>query len=173
MSQLKSSRVVLHWACMSMLLIGCTGTMMHDFHNGTEIAQFDIGKVGTVAESIDLPRGEADIAFVVRDYDCKQPLNASINVMVQLADGTPKQRMVNLGEITWPVSGQDCRPIGYLRLQDAKYTRPLRMTISRKSNPVRFAFTVTQAADAGRQMSIWVVYNDRNPVDRMLGSGSH
>lgn len=173
--KLKPNRVAVLFACGSMLLTGCTWLMMRDFHKGTEVAEIDIGRAYTITRSIDLPVGETDIRFVVRDYDCTQPLNASVNLEVRLASGTSRRRDVNLDDLTWPVSGADCRPIGYLELDDAKYTRPLRTTINRESNPVTFSITVTQAtdADAGRQMSIWVVYNDRDPVDRMLGILGH
>lgn len=157
-------------ASMSVLLVGCTWVLMRDFQKGTEIAEFDLGKVHELTKSMALPQGQADLAFVVRDYDCKKPLGASISVKIQFANGGGVQRDVNLDEITWPVSGRDCRPIGYLRLEDSAYTRPLRIVIGRESNPVSFSINVTQAADVDRQMSIWVVYGDRNPVDRMLGA---
>jgi len=91
--------------------------------------------------------------------------------MVQLANGTVTQQNVKLSELAWPRSGRDqnCRPIGFLRMDDGKYTRPLSITIDRKSNPVKFTVKVTQVADSERQMAIWVVYNDREPVVRMLG----
>ncbi|MEB2316138.1 MAG: hypothetical protein OZ919_08655 [Xanthomonadaceae bacterium] len=168
MKTLKPARTTVLFLCLSALLTGCTRLMMCDFHKGTEVARIDIGRVHTITRSIDLPAGKTDMSFVVRDYDCKQPLNASITLEIQLANGTIMQRDVNLDELTWPVSGGDCRPIGYLRLADPNYTRPLRITIDRKSNPVRLSISVMQAADASRQMSIWVVYNDRNPVDQML-----
>jgi hypothetical protein len=170
MRKIKTTRAVVFMASMSVPLAGCTWMLMSDFQKGTEIAEFDLGKVHNLTKSMALPEGEADFAFVVRDYDCKEPLGASISVKVQFAKGGSIQRDVNLDEITWPVSGRDCRPIGYLRLKDSAYTRPLRIVIGRESNPVSFSINVTQAADVGRQMSIWVVYGDRDPVDRMLGA---
>lgn len=151
-------------------LTGCQWLMMRDFHKGTEIMKIDIGRTHTVSRSIDLPTGEADISFVVRDYDCR-PLNASIKIEVQLANGTIKRQHVNLDELTWPSPEAECRPIGYLRVvDDSKFTRPLRLKINRESNPVIFSVTVKQAAVVTKQMSIWAVYNARNPVDRMLGT---
>jgi hypothetical protein len=170
MNKIKRTLVAVICAHTLAPLTGCQWLMMRNFHKGTEIMKIDIGRAHTISRSIDLPAGEADISFVVRDYDCK-PLNVSIKIEVQLANGTIKQQDVNLDELTWPSSGTYCRPIGYLRVvDDSNYTRPLRFKINRESNPVRFSVTVTQAADATRQMSIWAVYNARNPVDRMLGT---
>lgn len=165
---LKPTRVAVLAGSAIALLSGCSRLLWSDFDNGTELARIEIGTVGTVSSSIDLPEGEADLRFVVRDFDCTQPLGAAINVWIGLADGTEKQREVSLDDLRWPMAGEDCRPIGYLRLDDAKYTHPLSLNIGRQSNPVRFSFEVVRASDAKRQVSIWVVYNDREPVGRML-----
>jgi hypothetical protein len=115
MRKIKTTRAVVFMASMSVPLAGCTWMLMSDFQKGTEIAEFDLGKVHNLTKSMALPEGEADFRFVVRDYDCKEPLGASISVKVQFAKGGSIQRDVNLDEITWPVSGRDCHPIGYLR----------------------------------------------------------
>jgi hypothetical protein len=170
MRKFNPTRAVVLLVSMPVLLAGCTWLLMRDFQKGTEVAELDIGKVHALTKTVALPKGEADLAFVVRDYDCKEPLGASISVKIQFSNGGGIQRDVNLDELTWPVSGRECRPIGYLRLEDAASTRPLRIMIGRESNPVSFSIDVTQAADVGRQMSIWVVYRNRSPVDRMLGA---
>ncbi len=155
-------------ACI--FVVGCSQFMMSDFENATKIAQIKIGHSNTVAGSIDLPKGDADIRFVVRDYDCKQALDASINIDLQFADGANKKLAVNLNDLTWPTSGQGCHPIGYLRLDDSKYTHPLQFIVDQNSNPVKFSIKITSAVEADMQVAIWVVYNDREPINRMLGN---
>jgi len=167
-SKLKPSSVLAVFTCIAVLLSGCMRLMERDFEKALEVTTIDIGMPSTVAKTVELPLGEADLRFVVPDYDCAQPLNASITVKVQLADGKQKQRIVNLSELVWPQSGTECRAIGYLRSDHPDSARPFAMKISTKSNPVQFSIAVTLAANPARQLRLWVVYNDREPVDRML-----
>jgi hypothetical protein len=170
MKKIDSIWAMIRLIVVPVLLGSCTWLLMRDFQKGTQILELDIGQVHALTKSLALPEGEADLAFVLPGYDCKEPLSASISVKIRFADGGDVHQDVNLRDITWPASGQGCRPIGYMRLDDSTFTRPLRLVISRENNPVTFSFSVTRAADVSRQMSIWVVYGDRSPVDRMLGA---
>lgn len=110
--------------------------------------------------------------FVVGRYDCGQPLNAAIDIEIRLADGSIKRRQVDLDELTWPRSGTGCHAVGYLRSDDETLSRPLRFSVNAGSNPVGLSLAVTRAAETARQVRIWVVYNDRDPVARMLGENA-
>lgn len=156
-------------ACIPALLTGCTWLATRDFDKGTEIATIDIGKAYVSTRSMNLPKGDADLRFVVRGYDCGQPLNAAIEIEIRLADGSVTRRQVDLDELTWPRSGTGCHVVGYLRSDDETLSRPLRFTVNAASNPVGFSLAVTRAAETARQVHIWVVHNDRDPVARMLG----
>jgi len=153
---------------MPVLLTGCMWLMMRDFHKGMEVVEINIGGVHAVTEVADLPLGDADLAFVVHGYECKQLLNASINVLIKSSGRTILDQEVYLDDLTWPASGGHCRPIGYLSLDDENNARPLRFMINKRINPVEFSVHVTQPANVEKWISVWVVYNDRNPVDRML-----
>jgi hypothetical protein len=142
--------------------------MMSDFHMGTEIASFDIGKVQTITKLIELPSGYTDMRFVAREYDCAQPLDGLIDLTITSAAGKITQHDVWLNKLTWPRDSKNCIPIGYLRSDDENMTRPLKLEIKSDDNPIIFRLEVKQVAGASKQMSIWVVYNDRDPVDRML-----
>ena len=65
------------------------------------------------------------------------------------------------------MTGQGCQPIGYLRL--ANHARPFGMSVTRNHAPARISVVTTRAAGKSVEMSLWLVYNDRYPVERMLG----
>lgn len=138
-----------------------------DFDKGTEIATLGIGSSNAVAGQIDPPQGDADLRFVLHDYDCSSLQDAAISVEIQLAEGMAIRRDLRLGEITWPRAGHDCHPIGHFRPSGVS---PFRISIRRAGKPLRYAITVTRAAHADMRLSVWLVYNDRDPVERMLGA---
>ena len=76
-SKLKVSLVLPVFTCIAVLLSGCMRLMERDFEKALEVTTIDIGMPNTVAKTVELPLGEADLRFVVPDYDCAQPLNAS------------------------------------------------------------------------------------------------
>jgi hypothetical protein len=158
-------------AAWSLVLVsGCTWLMKSDFDNGREVAVLDIGKPQSIKKTMDLPSGNASISFVALGYDCKHPLEGTIDIVIRGARGVIKQEVVSLSKLTWPrVGNGECFPIGYLRLADENLTQPLSFQLDSNANPVDINLNVKQPASFGRSMSVWVVYNDRLPVDRMLG----
>lgn len=157
-------------ACALVLPSGCTWLMMSDFDNGREIAVLDIAKVQSVTKTMDLPRGDASISFVVPGYDCKRPLDGTIDIVVQGAKGVIKQEAVSLSKLTWPRGGGgECFPIGYLRLEDEGLSQPLTFYLDGNENPININLNIKQPASLWSSMSVWVVYNSRLPVERMLG----
>lgn len=157
-------------ACALTLLSGCTWLMMSDFDNGREIAVLDIGKVQSVTKTMYLPRGNASISFVVPGYDCKRPLDGTLDIGIRGTKGVIKQEAVSLSKLTWPTVGNgECFPIGYLALDDVNSTRPLKFNLDRNEDPINIDLSITQPASLGRSMSVWLVYNSRLPVERMLG----
>ena len=151
------------------LLSGCTWLMRSDFDNAREIATLDIGKVQSVAKTIDLPSGDASISFVVPGYDCKRPVEGTMDIVILGAKGVIKQETVSLSKLTWPRVGDgECFPIGYLRL-DGSLSQPLTFYLDGNENPININLDIKQPATVGRSMSVWVVYNHRLPVERMRG----
>jgi hypothetical protein len=142
---------------------------MQDFEKAAEVSTLEIGRTQATSKLIKLSPGNAELVFVARDFDCGHPLDATLEVRVQGTRGTLKQRAVRLNELTWPTSSGRCHPIGYLRLNGASNTRPLRFKIADEDNPITVDIDVTQNSTRAQMLTIWVVYNDRYPVERMLG----
>jgi len=156
--------------CVLTLLSGCTWLMMSDFDNAREVAVIDTGKVQSVTKTMKLAAGDdVSVSFVVRGYDCKRPLEGSIGIVIRGAKGVIKQADVGLSKLTWPRSGNnmECFPIGYLRL-DESLSQPLSFNLDDNENPISINLDIKQPATVGRSMGVWVVYNSRLPVERML-----
>jgi len=150
-------------------LSGCTSLMMEDFDNAREITVLDIAKAQSVTKTMDLPLGNGSISFVAPGYDCKRPLDGTIGILIRGPKGVIKQADVDLGKLTWPRSGDgECFPIGYWSLDDENVTQPLKFTIDNAAGPITINVKIKQPASLGRSMSVWVVYNSRLPVKRML-----
>lgn len=157
-------------ACTWTLLSGCTWLMISDFDNGREVAVLDIAKAQSVTKTMDLPPGNASISFVVPGYDCKRPLDGTMDIVIRGTKGVIKQEAVSLSKLTWPTVGNgECFPIGYLALDDVNVTQPLKFTIASEVDAITIDLNIKQSASLGRPMSVWVVYNSRLPVERMLG----
>jgi len=156
-------------ACALALLSGCTWLMRSDFDNGREVAALEIGKAQSVTKAMDFPPGDASISFVVPGYDCKRPLDGTIDFVIRGAKGVIKQETVSLSKLTWPRQEGGCLPIGYLRLDDENLSQPLSFHLDGNENPITINLDIKQPASVGRSMSVWVVYNSRLPIERMLG----
>jgi hypothetical protein len=157
--------------CAGVLFLGtsaCTRILVDDFEKAIEVELLDLTQTHTYSKAIDLPSGKAELVFVARSYDCAKPINAVVEITRTTAGGTVEQKMVKLAELTWPRGTDGCRPIGYLRSANESMVRPLRFTIERGDNPVNFAVSVKETSSHEQPVVMWVVYNDRNPVDRML-----
>jgi hypothetical protein len=154
--------------CVPVLVSGCSWLLTIDTRKAVKLAEIDIGRLHTVTGSVDLAPGKADLRFFIRDYDCRL-LDVAIDIELRFADGTTKRHEVALDDLTWPRVGDDeeCFPSGYLRDKDT-WVRPLRFVVRRGGNPVEFSIRVTRAAKADERVHVWVVYNDRTPLDRML-----
>jgi hypothetical protein len=158
--------------CVLTLLTGCTWLMRSDFDNAREVAAIDIGKAQSVTKTMNLSAGDdASISFVVRGYDCKRPLDGTMGIVIRGAKGVIKQAEVDLSKLTWPRSGSnyECFPVGYLRLDDANLTQPLKFSIDSEIGPITIDLNIKRPAGLGRPISVWVVYNSRLPIERMLG----
>jgi hypothetical protein len=158
------------------MLAGCTWLLtpllMIDPNKAREVVTLDIGQAGVRTRTIDLRSGDASIMFAARDYDCQQPLRGTLEITVQGARNGLMHHALTLDQLTWLRSDTGpCQPVGYLQLRDENLNqdRPLEFRVRRRDNPVRFTFDLKQAADPGRPLSIWVIYNDRAPTWRMLG----
>jgi hypothetical protein len=165
---------VLAAASVVLVLSGCelllTPLLMIDPNKARKVATVDIGQAGVSSQAIDLPSGSASIMFAVPGYDCQQPLSGTLEITVQGARTQLERHELRLDQLTWPrPSGAPCQPIGYLRADHEVQDRPLEFTVRRGDNPISFTFDLKQAADTGRPVTIWVVYNDRAPTWRMLG----
>ena len=158
--------------CVLTLLSGCTWLMMSDFDNARRVAVIDTGKLQSVTETIDLPSGNASISFVVPGYDCKRPLEGSMDIVIRGAKGVIKQEAINLSRLTWPTSGNnnECLQIGYWEHDGKNSPWSVAFTLYNEE-PISIDLNIRQPATVGRLMSVWVVYNSRLPVDRMLGKG--
>ena len=149
---------------------GCTWLMKADFDNSREIATLDIGVVQSATATMTLPPGDASISFVVPGYDCKHPLDGIIDIVIRGTKGEIKQETLNLNKLTWPKVGNgECFPIGYWALDDINVSRPLEFMIDNEVSPITIELNMTHPASLSRSMSVWVVYNSRLPVERMLG----
>lgn len=172
-SQYRSSRKLLRESMIlffySVVLGGCSNHLPHDADQGTEIATFRGAVANESAGSISLPMGTADIRFVVPDHDCVRSIDVVVDFDLEFADGRTVKEVVRMSDLTWPIAGHDCRPIGFLRNDKVINRRPLRMEINRESNPLKYSIRLAGRDVATTAFSIWVVYNDRDPVERMLG----
>jgi hypothetical protein len=158
-------------ACVLTLLTGCTWLMRSDFDNAREVAAIDIGKAQSVTKTMNLSAGDdVSISFVVRGYDCKRPLDGTMGIVIRGAKGVIKEADVDLGKLTWPRSGNsmECFPIGYWALDDVNVTQPLKFGVDSEVGPITIDLNIKRPASLGRPMSVWVVYNSRLPVERML-----
>jgi len=162
------------WAIVLVCLPGCEILLMMEYNKATEIATFDLGVDQMVSKTIELPEGDADIMFVIKNHDCTLPLKGAIEIDIHDAIGkTIVNHNVKLSELTWPTlaihpkDARDCVPIGYLY---AKGALPLKFSVSDAENPVKVTFKITQTEYLGRPMSIWVVYSSLIPMGRILGS---
>ncbi len=141
---------------------------MSDFNKATEIVTFDLGAEQTISKTIEFPEGDADIMFVIQNYDCSFPLKGEIEIVMHDAIGkTVVNHNVKLGELTWPRQARNCVPVGYL---DVKGTRPLKFSVSGVKNPVKVTFNIMQVEHPGMSISVWAFYNYRIPMERVLGS---
>jgi len=164
---------VISVVCVLTLLSGCAWLMMSDFDNAREVAVIDTGKVQSVTKTIDLPPGNASISFVVPGYDCKHPLEGSMDIVIRGAKGVIKKETVSLSRLTWPTSGNnnECLQIGYWEHDGKNSPWSVAFTLY-IGESISIDLNITQPATVGRSMSVWVVYNSRLPVERMLGKYS-
>jgi hypothetical protein len=153
-----------------LVLASWTRLLMIDLDKAREVLALETGQAVVSTREIELPQGEASIRVVARGYDCRQPLDGTMEVTVQSAKRQLVHHELRLDQLIWYMpSGADCIPVGYLRLDDEEQTRPLEFAVRRGDNPITFTLKMTQAANPGRPVTIWVVYNDRTPTWRMLG----
>jgi hypothetical protein len=155
--------------CVLTLLSGCTWLMMSDFDNAREVTAIDIGKVQAVTKTMDLPAGNASISFVVPGYDCQRAMEGAMDIVVRGAKGVIKQETISLSKLTWPKSGNgECFPIGYWEHDGKNSPWSVAFTLHSKEL-ISIDLSIREPATISRTMSVWVVYNSRLPVERMLG----
>ena len=153
------------------LSAGCMLFMMPDYYKATEIITLDIGREQTEVKTLNLPQGNASLMFVPQDRDCNKALNAVVEITVQSTIRLIEQYEADLSRLTWPETAAGCEPFGYFYVvsNDEDASIPLSFAIGYEDNPVKVMLKVKQADNSGRQVSVWVIYNDRVPGRRMLG----
>jgi hypothetical protein len=152
-----------------LILTGCFVLYsIDDFSSASEVAVLDLRKEYLVSKSYSLRRGNVSFSFVIDGYDCKSPLDAVVNITVYKSGSTTLKHGFRVGDLTWLGGTQDCQPVGYLRARD--WSRPLSFSVDdSQENPIGFDFEVKPGAEGvAMPLRVWVVYNNRTPIERML-----
>lgn len=158
---------VMFFALLLLQTPSCARLPSGDHEKGREVSRIRLELDNSLAHrELRLLPGNIDFRFVIPEADCGRELDGVVLVEVLFANGKRLEQVVDLQKLTWPASDGVCRPVGYLKLEDG--TRPLRIEIADSDSPVQVSVRVVDSNQAPREMRLWVVYNDRDPIDRML-----
>ncbi len=147
---------------------GCTWLSSIELDKATQVTVLPTVKSQGIVKQLRLPSGDADFAFVAPNYDCKTPYRAELHIVGKSTKRVFLDRRINLSDLVWPTTREGCVKIGYISLAREGGLRPLRFSLNRDDDDVEFKLTLLSDFEGAQDIHLWVVYSDRQPVDRML-----
>lgn len=152
-------------ALLLILVVGGCALLISDDHFSRKIASINTGLKNDISTEIMINEGRSELLFVVKKYNCSNPLNGSIQISMN-TNGKLEEREVKLSDLTWPRYGNEyaCWPIGFFRVNGE---RPLGFSLPHKRK-VMFRFKNTPV-QPGVTVDIWSARNSKLGLQKVLG----
>ncbi len=164
-----AKRLVLGFAAI--ILAACATVGADDFKKGTLGASLSLAG-SSVEKSVQLPAGNVQLVFAIRDYMCRPPNpNTVLRLKLAADQGVVFDTSVHLKDLTWAHAVRSCHAYGYLYDESAGLAK-LRFNVP-GDMPQAFKLAASIEATAerrGDQVDLWFIYNGRAPTTEMFGT---